>query len=248
MKERHTALLEYIAEHGKTEVSLLADILGTSQVTIRKDLEYLSEKGMLKRERGYALPNDAGDIHYRIAFHIAQKQKIARRASDCIQDGEMLMIESGSTCALFAEQLAKTKKNVTIITNSVFLADYVKGYPNIELILLGGTLQPHSQSLVGLLTKNSAASFHVDKLFAGTDGYSRDFGFTGDDLARSDTLSAMTECADHVYILTDSGKFSHPGAVSFLPLQDVYEVITDEGLPKEEQDFLLSQGIRVSIA
>ena len=58
----------------------------------------------------------------------------------------------------------------------------------------------------------------------------------------------MTECADHVYILTDSGKFSHPGAVSFLPLQDVYEVITDEGLPKEEQDFLLSQGIRVSIA
>ena len=157
----------------------------------------------------------------------------------------MLMIESGSTCALFAEQLAKTKKNVTIITNSVFLADYVKGYPNIELILLGGTLQPHSQSLVGLLTKNSAASFHVDKLFAGTDGYSRDFGFTGDDLARSDTLSAMTECADHVYILTDSGKFSHPGAVSFLPLQDVYEVITDEGLPKEEQDFLLSQGIRV---
>lgn len=248
MKERHTALLEYIAEHGKTEVSLLADILGTSQVTIRKDLEYLSEKGMLKRERGYALPNDAGDIHYRIAFHIAQKQKIARRAADCIQDGEMLMIESGSTCALFSEQLAKTKKNVTIITNSVFLADYVKGYPNIELILLGGTLQPHSQSLVGLLTKNSAASFHVDKLFAGTDGYSRDFGFTGDDLARCDTLSAMTECADHVYILTDSGKFSHPGAVSFLPLQDVYEVITDEGLPKEEQDFLLSQGIRVSIA
>ena len=77
MKERHTALLEYIAEHGKTEVSLLADILGTSQVTIRKDLEYLSEKGMLKRERGYALPNDAGDIHYRIAFHIAQK------AEDC---------------------------------------------------------------------------------------------------------------------------------------------------------------------
>lgn len=57
----------------------------------------------------------------------------------------------------------------------------------------------------------------------------------------------MTECADHVYILTDSGKFSHPG-LSLSSSSDVYEVITDEGLPKEEQDFLLSQGIRVSIA
>lgn len=248
MKERHTALLEYIAEHGKTEVSLLADVLSTSQVTIRKDLEYLSERGMLKRERGYALPNNAGDIHFRLAFHIAQKQKIARHAADYIQDGEILMIESGSTCALFAEQLAKTKKNVTIITNSVFLGDYVKAYSNIQLILLGGTLQPHSQSLVGLLTKNAAAAFHVDKLFAGTDGYSRDFGFTGDDLARSDTLSAMTQCADRVYILTDSTKFSHPGAVSFLPLQNVYEVVTDDGLPEEEHHFLLSRGIHVTIA
>lgn len=103
-------------------------------------------------------------------------------------------------------------------------------------------------ALLEYIAEHGKTDFHVDKLFAGTDGYSRDFGFTGDDLARCDTLSAMTECADHVYILTDSGKFSHPGGISFVPLQDVYEVITDEGLPKEEQDFLLSQGIRVSIA
>ena len=69
MKERHNSILEYITTHGKTEVSILAERLHTSEVTIRKDLDLLEEKGMLKRERGYAVPNDPGNIFYRMAFH-----------------------------------------------------------------------------------------------------------------------------------------------------------------------------------
>lgn len=248
MKERHTALLEYITHHGRTEVNTLAEYLHISKVTIRKDLDYLAERGLLKRERGYAVPNDPGDINYRMAFHIDRKQRIARRAASCIQDGETLMIESGSTCALFAEELAKTKQNVTIITNSMYLADYIKSFTNIQLILLGGTLQPHSQSMVGPLTKEAAKSFHVDKIFTGTDGYSRTFGFTGDDLSRSDTLKAMTASADHIYVLAGSEKFTQPGAVSFLNLKDVYEIITDDGIPDTEREFLTEQGITVTIA
>ena len=80
MKERHTALLEYIAEHGKTEVSLLADILGTSQVTIRKDLEYLSEKGMLKRERGYACPTTPGHSLSDSVPHCAKAEDCTARS------------------------------------------------------------------------------------------------------------------------------------------------------------------------
>lgn len=248
MKERHTALLEYIVEHGKTEVSTLAKYLNTSQVTVRKDLEYLAERGMLKKERGYAVPNDSGDIHYRIALNIGQKQKIARLAASYIQDGETVMIESGSTCALFAEELAKTKRSVTIITNSFFLTDYIKDYSNVQIILLGGILQPRGQALVGLLTKNAASAFHVDKIFTGTDGYSRTFGFTGEDISRSDTLASMTACADRIYVLTDSNKFSRPGSVSFLSLRDVHEVITDEDIPGAEKQFLMKQGVKVTIA
>lgn len=248
MIERHSALLEYISQHGKTEVTTLAEILDISKVTVRKDLDFLAERGMLKRERGFAVPNDPGDINYRMGFHYNIKQQIARAAASCVQDGEMLIIESGSTCALFAEELAKTKHNITIITNSLYLADYLKGYTSIQLILLGGTLQPRSQSLVGPLTKNSVASFHVDKIFTGTDGYSRTFGFTGDDLTRSDTLHAMLASAEHTYVLTDSEKFNQPGSVSFLQLNDVYEVITDSNIASEEKDFLEQHGIIVTIA
>lgn len=248
MNARHTALIEYITQHGKTEVNTLADYLHTSKVTIRKDLDYLSERGILKRERGYAVPNDPGDINYRMAFHYDRKLKIAQAAAAYVQDGEMVMVESGSTCALFAEELAKTKQNVTLITNSLYIANYIKDYTNIQVILLGGTLQPKSQTLVGPLTKNAAKSVHVDKIFIGTDGYSRTFGFTGDDLIRSDTLSALTTSALHTYVLTESEKFGHPGSVSFLELKDVYEVITDSKIPQSEQEYLENLGITVTLA
>lgn len=248
MNARHTALIEYITQHGKTEVNTLADYLHTSKVTIRKDLDYLSERGILKRERGYAVPNDPGDINYRMAFHYDRKLKIAQAAAAYVRDGEMVMVESGSTCALFAEELAKTKQNVTLITNSLYIANYIKDYTNIQVILLGGTLQPKSQTLVGPLTKNAAKSVHVDKIFIGTDGYSRTFGFTGDDLIRSDTLSALTTSALHTYVLTESEKFSHPGSVSFLELKDVYEVITDSKIPQSEQEYLENLGITVTLA
>ena len=248
MNKRHTKLLEYITLHGKTEVSALAEYLGTSKVTIRKDLDFLSEKGILKRERGYAVPNDPSDINYRMAFHLDTKQRIAQIAATYVKDGETVIVESGSTCALFAEELAKTKQNVTIITNSnVFskLCLFIYQYPTHSS---GRTLQPHSQSMVGPLTKDAIRSFHVDKIFTGTDGYSREFGFTGEDLIRADTLSAMIASANHTYVLADSAKFRQTGSAYFLKLEDVYQVITDSNIDLDEKDYLERQGIHITIA
>ena len=183
-----------------------------------------------------------------MAFHLDTKQRIAQIAATYVKDGETVIVESGSTCALFAEELAKTKQNVTIITNSMYLANYVCSYTNIQLILLGGTLQPHSQSMVGPLTKDAIRSFHVDKIFTGTDGYSREFGFTGEDLIRADTLSAMIASANHTYVLADSAKFRQTGSVYFLKLEDVYQVITDSNIDLDEKDYLERQGIHITIA
>lgn len=247
MNERQTTIVEYIAEHGKTEVNVLAEMLQVSKVTLRKDLNYLAERGVLRRERGYAVPSRPEDINYHMAFHFSKKQKIAKAAVNCVKDGETIMIESSSTCSLFAEELAKNRQNITIVTNSLYLANYVRGYSSIQVILLGGTLQPQSQSLVGPLTREAVRSFHVDKMFTGTDGYSRDFGFTGDDLIRADTLQSMIDAAVNTYVLTTSEKFRQPGAVSFLKFENVHAVITDDGIPEEERVYLESQGVHVTI-
>ena len=161
MNDRQTAIVEYIAEHGKTEVNVLSEMLHVSKVTLRKDLNYLAERGVLRRERGYAVPSRPEDINYHMAFHFSRKQKIAQAAVNCVKDGETIMIESSSTCALLAEELAKKRQNITIVTNSLYLANYVRGYSSIQIILLGGTLQPQSQSLVGPLTKEAAKSCTV---------------------------------------------------------------------------------------
>lgn len=248
MNPRQTDLIAYVSENGKTEVSVLAEHFNISKVTIRKDLEFLSEKGILKRTRGFAVLNDPGDINYRLAFHYDQKVRIAKLAASRVEDGETLIIESGSTCAVFAEELAKTKQNLTIITNCMYIANYIKEYPNHNIIVLGGNLQPKTQALVGPMTKAAIQTMYVDKIFVGTDGYSRTLGFTGTDLIRLDTLRTMIAAAKKTYVLVEAEKFSQSGATSFLPLDSVYEVVTDAGIPKEEAVHLESMGIVVSKA
>ena len=245
MKERQDLLIEYVVNHGRTSVDDLAEYLGVSKVTIRKDLDSLSEQGLLRRERGYAIPNQRRDIHYQMAFQLQQKERIAREAVRYVQDGETLIIEAGSTCALFAKALAENRKDVTIITNSLYLASYIQDYNSVHIILLGGALQPESRALVGPLTKQSVSAFHVDKIFLGTDGFSEELGFTGNDMIRSETLEYMLKSADHVYVLTDSMKFRQPGAVSFLKTEDATCVITDAGISDATKSYLEARGITV---
>ena len=237
MKERHTKLVELVSQRGKIEVSELALLLGTSRVTVRKDLDYLEQKGILARERGYALLRDEGDINYRMAFHYEQKQRIAMAAAELVQDRETVMIESGSCCMLLAEQLSQSKKEVTLVTNSAFMASFVKG-SNVRIVVLGGDYQPQVQAMVGPLTKLCAQQYQVDKLFVGTDGYSYENGFTGDNLVRSDTVKAMAQSARQTIVLTESEKFARSGTVSFLRTEQVSCVITDTGIPGEVRDFL----------
>lgn len=247
MNERRTAIIEYVSQHGKTEVNTLAELLNTSQVTIRKDLEYLSEKGILGRERGYAVLKSPDDINYRMAFHYESKLRIAEAALTHVNDGETLIIESGSTCAIFAELVARKKHHVTIITNSMHIAGFVKDYPNVNIIVLGGILQPQTQALVGPITKAAIGTMHVDKIFVGVDGYSRDRGFTGDDLIRSETLMAMIEAADETIVLTESMKFKKSSPVSFLKLEHVQQIITDTLLEQEELEHLQNQEVKVTL-
>ena len=248
MNQRQTSIVEYITEHGKTEVHVLADIFHVSDVTLRKDLDCLVKQGVIHRERGYALPSCPEDINYHMAFQLGKKQKIAKAAADVVRDGETIMIESSSTCALFAEELAKRYQHINIVTNSLYLSNYVCRYPSVQITLLGGTLQPQSQSLVGPITKDAVRFFHIKKMFTGTDGYSKEFGFMGDDLIRADTLQAMIDVCDYPYVLTTSDKFSHPGTVSFLKLEKVYGVVTDPDISDEESQFLKSKGIEIKIA
>ena len=125
MKKRENAILEMLSEKGRMEVTVLAERLGISQVTVRKDLDALEERGILRREHGYAVFGGNDDINNRLAFHYEEKRRIACQAAKMVAPGETVMIENGSCCALVAEELARTNQDGTIITNSAFIASYI---------------------------------------------------------------------------------------------------------------------------
>ena len=242
---RHTKILELLTEKNKVDVTELSQNLGVSQVTIRKDLDMLEKKGLIVREHGFATLNGQDDMNNRLAYHYDIKQQLAKSACQMIEDGETIMIESGSCCALLAQEIASTKKDVTIITNSSFIADYIRQYSQVKLILLGGEYQKEAQVVVGPMTRRCVEAFFVDKFFIGTDGFSRNTGFTGNDYMRSETVRDMARQAAHVIIVTESSKFQQVGLVNLLPTQDVYCVVTDEMIPQESEEYLQNQKIIV---
>jgi len=153
------------------------------------------------------------------------------------------MIESGSCCALLASELVSAKQNVTIITNSAFIADYIRKSPYAKIILLGGEHQNESQVMVGPIVRSCVQNFMVDKLFIGTDGFHPGLGFTGNDYARADTVRNMTMQAKHACVITESHKFSRQGVVSLMSLWEINAVITDDKIPAEQLESLKQNGV-----
>lgn len=245
MELRHTKILELLTEKNKVDVTELSQNLGVSQVTIRKDLDMLEKKGLIVREHGFATLNGQDDMNNRLAYHYDIKQQLAKSACQMIEDGETIMIESGSCCALLAQEIASTKKDVTIITNSSFIADCIRQYSQVKLILLGGEYQKEAQVVVGPMTRRCVEAFFVDKFFIGTDGFSKNTGFTGNDYMRSETVRDMARQAAHVIVVTESSKFQQVGLVNLLPTQDVYCVVTDGMIPQESEEYLQSQNVIV---
>ncbi|MDY5278840.1 DeoR/GlpR family DNA-binding transcription regulator [Sharpea porci] len=244
MKERQNRILDALTKHEKLEVKELAQMMEVSQVTIRKDLDALTKQGLIIRNHGYATLNNSDDMNNRLAYHYEMKQRIAKKVCEDIHDGETIMIESGSCCALVALEIAQSKKNITIITNSAFIADYIRN-EEVKVILLGGEYQASSQVLVGPITINNAKNFFVDKYFIGADGFSEKSGFTGKDYLRAETVREMAKQATQVIVVTESEKFGHIGTVNLLDTKNVAKVYTDTHIPQEDEIYLNEMNVEV---
>jgi len=247
MTNRMSKILTLVNELKKIEVAKLAELLEVSQVTIRKDLDHLAQKGLIAREHGYAVLNESDDINNRLAINYYVKQKIAIQAAQMVLNGETVMIESGSICAIFAKELAQSKKDITIITNSAFIASYIRQYPNCKIILLGGEYQKESQVNVGPITRKCASEFHVNKLFVGIDGFSADSGFMSSDIMRAEAVKSMAESAEKVILLTDASKFNNHGLVVLFPLSKVDYLFTNSMISVDTKALIENSNISLNI-
>ena len=242
---RQKKMLEIITSEGQVEVARLAEIMNVSRVTIRKDLDMFEDKGLIRHERGLVMPGSSDDISNRLSYHYDKKRQIAQSAATLVQDGETVMIESGACCAILAEELVNHKRDVTIITNSAFIAAYIRKLPKARTVLLGGDYQNEAQVMVGPVTRKCIEGFSVEKLFIGIDGFTKQAGFAGKDHLRAETVQNMAKQAQNIIILTESEKFFKSGTVPLLTPQSISELITDIEIPPEIERFLGEKGITI---
>ena len=247
MNERQTKILEILNKEKRLPVAQLAALLQVSEVTTRKDLTLLESRGFLRREHGFASLEESDDVSKRISVNYETKRRIARLAMESVSDGETVMIESGSTCALLAEALVTEKRDITIITNSVFIASFIRDKRGAHVILLGGEFQNESQVMVGPMVRACVDSFYVDKLFVGTDGFNERGAMSGD-LMRAEAVRAMARNVKDINILTESTKFIKTGIVPLFSYEEISSIYTDDKADKDIILLLEEKGIKVCVA
>ena len=245
MSTRQLTLLESIVVAGRIAVAELAGIAHVSTVTIRKDLDDLEARGLIRRERGVAMLVSPDDPAGRLAYHYAEKVRIAAAAAATVNDGETVMIEAGSCCAILAEQISIQCTGITIVTNSAFIAQRLGAHPMVSTVLLGGEQQHDSRVLVGPMVELCARQFIVDRLFIGTDGFTPSLGFTARDYMRATAVRALASRAERVVVLTESEKLGSHGPVPLLDAHDVAALWTDSAAPDAQVDALTGAGVEV---
>jgi DeoR/GlpR family transcriptional regulator of sugar metabolism len=215
---------------GVVSVETLAANLGVSRSTIRRDLQCLDAEGMLRRVRGGADRVADGDrVPFRqvATLHADDKERVARRAAELVADGEVVLLDIGTTTARLARMLRA--RRITVITSSLAVVDELRDDPAVELLVLGGVLRRNYLSLVGPLTEQALREVRAHRLFLGTSGIARDGQVMDSTLVEVPVKRAMIACAEHTAVLADRGKFPGTGLLPVCGPRDINLIVTNEG-------------------
>ena len=246
--ERRRHILSLVHSQGRVLVGELSRTLGISQITIRKDLEHLQSRGLVQRTHGGALRLQSGalfdpSLQEKQKQHSQEKQRIADAAARMVQEGQCVMLDSGTTTTAVAHAL-KRFAQLTLITNALNIAADLAS-TNFEVILVGGTLRRNSFSLVGPLAEDVLEEMHADILFLGVDGFDVETGITTPNFLESRVNRAMVKASRRIVVVCDSTKFNRRSLSRIIPTSAIHSVITDKNLPREAEEALRNQNIEV---
>ena len=250
-EERRRKILEILQHDGRVLVGDLARQFKTSQVTVRKDLDALDVAGLIHRTHGGALPARHGaledpTLREKEKLHRKEKLRIAEAAARLVSEGQVVILDSGTTTTAIARSL-RSFQNLTVITNAVNIVAELAG-SSVEVILSGGTVRKNSFSLVGPIAEESLRRLSADILFLGVDGFDVGYGLSTPNLLEAKVNRVMVEISRHVVAACDSSKFGRRSLSLIAPPSALHHVITDRGVPKSDLLALKKAGIAVTLA
>lgn len=250
MKERIDKVLEILARKGYRSVSELSADLEVSEMTVRRYLDRLEQKELIRRTHGGAFVGmEMIEVDYRVRETVrrAEKEAIGRLAWSLIQPGESVFIDAGSTTAYLALAMDDTRR-ITVVTNSTTVLAALENKSNIETIMIGGKVHALSHSVVGPIAEETVRQFRFTKAFMGAVGINLSEGFTQSNVDEVPVKKQVAANARQVIVLADSSKINRDVLMMFLRLDQVHMVITDNGIAREHRLSLEDKGIRVLVA
>lgn len=234
-RQRQALILDRVREVGGVRVADLARELGVSDMTVRRDLEILHERGLLEKVHGGAtaissMAQFEPGFVAKSALQQAEKVAISAAAADLVEPGMAIAISAGTTTHVLAARVAEIP-GVTVVTNSMRVAEvlYRTGRRDQTVILTGGVRTP-SEALVGSFAVAQLRSIHVDLAFMGVHGMGARAGFTCPNLSEADTDRAMIEAGQRLVVIADHSKWGVIGIASIARLDQADVLITDSGI------------------
>lgn len=247
---RRVHILKKLDTYGQVDVISLSKELKVSEVTIRNDLTRLEEKKMLIRARGGAIKIDRVGMDFTLSDknqqHFEEKKRIGKAAAALIEDGDTIILDSGTTTMEIAKNIGDLS-NLTVITNALNIANQLAEHKSANVIIPGGFLRRNSLSLVGATAEESFKNYFCDKLFLAVDGLNSTHGLSTPNVEEAHLNRVMIEIAKQVIIVTDSSKFYKRSFAFIAPISEVDIIITDQGLSAEDQRKLENAGVKVII-
>ncbi len=225
----------------------LAEVLGASEVTIRRDLEELARLGVLRRVRGGAVSllgqGEEPPFAMREMQAVEAKRRIARLVGELIADGEVVALDSGTTGLAVARTLAG--RNLTVLPLSLQAANVLADAPPTRVILPGGELRPVELTATGPLAESAVRSLRFDTAVITCCGVSVADGLTAYRLTDAAVKLAAIDAATRVVLATDSTKFARSAMAVIAPLTRIDVLVTDDNLPAAVVDEVGALGIEV---
>jgi len=250
--ERQSRLRDVLSRRGMCDLETLAAELNVSQSTVRRDVEFLEQNGLVERTHGGVIW--IGDrssstrpyaFHQRMSYRVNEKRLIARAAKALVQPGQTILIDGGTTTFYFAQELLG--QPLQIVTNSLPIANLFLNDENVELVLTGGLMYPRYGVLLGPMAENILATIHTKTLFLSVAGI-HDGSLYNQNVLLVQAERRMMEQAQEVVLLADSAKFDQQALSKLCALAEIDVVVSDSGLTAPQRQQVRAAGCDLLIA
>jgi DeoR family transcriptional regulator of aga operon len=250
-EQRRRVIRSLVESQSQGNVADLARRFGVSEVTIRSDLAALSNVGALVRVHGGALPPGDGEelpLTVKQTLYHAEKVRIATAAAGLIQDGETLILDSGTTTAEIARQIRGLKlRSLNVITNALNVAVILANAHHVNLIIPGGVLRRKSWSLAGPQAEQALSELQADRLYLGVDSLDPAIGLMTPHVLEAKLNALMIRIARKTIAVTDSSKLLRRNLSVIAPVEQVHMLITDSGAAPEAVAAIRARGVEVRL-